>query len=247
MLREETGRGGSVAVHDDVRVGDRLRIRGPRNHFRLRPADLLLFVAGGIGITPLLPMIADAEHRGTDWRLVYLARSRERMAYAEDLLGRHGDRIEVWPSRELGRYDLAGLWARLPADGYLYACGPEELLTGLEDSARAADRESHLVVERFAARPAAHEPNRPFEVTLARSGTTVTVAEDETVLDAVNRAGAAVLSTCREGTCGTCEVRVLDGIPEHRDSVLGLEERLANETMMTCVSRCRGRRLVLDL
>ena len=84
-------------------------------------------------------------------------------------------------------------------------------------------------------------------MTLARSGTTVTVAEDETVLDAVNRAGAAVLSTCREGTCGTCEVRVLDGVPEHRDSVLGLEERLANETMMTCVSRCRGRRLVLDL
>jgi cytochrome P450/ferredoxin-NADP reductase len=246
VLREETGRGGSVAVHD-VRVGDRLRIRGPRNHFRLRPADSLLFVAGGIGITPLLPMIEEAEHRGTDWRLVYLARSRERMAYVEDLIGLHGDRIEVWPSRELGRYDLAGLWARLPADGYLYACGPEALLTGLEDSARAADRESHLVVERFAARPSSHEPNRPFEVTLARSGAVLSVAEDETLLDAVNRAGAGVLSTCREGTCGTCEVRVIDGVPEHRDSVLGLEERLANETMMSCVSRCRGRRLVLDL
>jgi cytochrome P450/ferredoxin-NADP reductase len=248
VLREATGRGGSVAVHEDVRVGDRLRIRGPRNHFRLRPATSLLFVAGGIGITPLLPMIEEAQHRGTDWRLVYLARSRERMAYLDDLVELHGDRIEVWASQERGRYDLTGLWARLPReDGYLFACGPDELLTWLEDSARAADREAHLVVERFAARPATFEPNRPFEVTLSRSGTTVSVAEDDTVLDAVNRGGAAVLSTCREGTCGTCEVRVLDGVPEHRDSVLGLEERLANETMMTCVSRCRGRRLVLDL
>ena len=248
VLREATGRGGSVAVHDEVRAGDRLRIRGPRNHFRLRPATSLLFVAGGIGITPLLPMIEEAQHRGTDWRLVYLARSRERMAYVDDLVARHGDRIEVWPSQERGRYDLAGVWAGLPGDAvYVYACGPEELLTGLEESARAADRESQLVVERFAARPATHEPNRPFEVTLARSGTVLTVAEDDTLLDAVNRAGAGVLSTCREGTCGTCEVRVLDGTPEHRDSVLGLEERLANDTMITCISRCRGRRLVLDL
>jgi ferredoxin len=92
-----------------------------------------------------------------------------------------------------------------------------------------------------------HEPNHVFEVVFARTGTVVEVAEDDTVLDAVNRAGAGLLSTCREGTCGTCEIRVVDGVPEHRDSVLSLEERLADETMMTCVSRCRGRRLVLDL
>jgi cytochrome P450/ferredoxin-NADP reductase len=248
VLREGAGRGGSIAVHDEVRVGDRLRIRGPRNHFRLRPASSLLFVAGGIGITPLLTMIEEAGHRGTDWHLVYLARSRERMAYLDELVARHPDRVEVWPSRELGRFDLGDLWTRLPArDGYVYACGPEQLLAGLEESARTAGRESQLVVERFAARPARHEPNRPFEVVLGRSGTVVAVAVDDTVLDAVNRAGATVLSTCREGTCGTCEVRVLDGVPEHRDSVLGLEERLTGATLMTCVSRCRGQRLVLDL
>jgi ferredoxin len=106
---------------------------------------------------------------------------------------------------------------------------------------------SQLALERFAVRPTFSEPNRPFEVVLARSGTVVRVGEDDTLLDAVNQAGAAVLSTCREGTGGTCEVRVLDGVPEHRDSVLGLEERLAGETIMTCVSRCRGQSMVLDL
>jgi cytochrome P450/ferredoxin-NADP reductase len=247
VLREDGGRGGSVAVHDRVRVGDRLRVRGPRNHFRLRPASSLLFLAGGIGITPLLPMIEEAAHRGTDWQLLYLGRSADRMAYLDELQARHGTRVEAWSSRERGRLDLDRIWTRLPdRDGYVYACGPEELLAELEDSARRAGREDQLVVERFAARPAAHGPNRPFEVRLARSGRVVQVAEDDTVLDAVNRAGAAVLSTCREGTCGTCEVGVVGGIPEHRDSVLSLEERLANRTIMTCVSRCRGHRLVLD-
>jgi ferredoxin-NADP reductase len=248
VLREAAGRGGSIAVHDQVRVGHRLRVRGPRNHFWLRPAKSLVFVAGGIGITPLLPMISEAERIGTDWHLLYLGRSRDRMAYVDELSRWHGSVIEVWPSRDRGRFPLDDLWRRVPRhDAYVYACGPEALLSGLEDSARRAGREEQLVVERFAARPATHEPNRPFQVVLARRGQTLTVGEDDSVLDAINRAGTNVLSTCREGTCGTCEVRVLDGIPEHRDSVLSLEERLANETMMTCVSRCRGRRLVLDL
>jgi len=248
VLREDGGRGGSIAVHDVVAVGDRLRVRGPRNHFRLRPASFLLFVAGGIGITPLLPMIEEAGHRGTDWRLLYLGRSADRMAYLDELRARHGARVEAWSSGDRGRFDLDGIWADLPdRDTYVYACGPEGLLAGLEDSARRAGREQQLVVERFAARPATHGPNRPFEVVLARTDEVVTVAADDTVLDAVNRAGRAILSTCREGTCGTCEVVVLEGVPEHRDSVLSLEERLADRTMMTCVSRCRGSRLVLDL
>ncbi|MFY9930694.1 MAG: cytochrome P450 [Streptosporangiaceae bacterium] len=248
ILREATGRGGSIAVHEQVTTGDRLRIRGPRNHFRLRPAESCLFVAGGIGITPLLPMITEAGHRGTPWRLLYLARARERMAYVDDLVTWYGSRVLPWPSREKGRYDLDGIWRQLPGeDAYVYACGPESLLAGLEDAARRAGREERLVVERFAARAGAHEPDRRFRAVLARSGQTLTVNESESLLDVVNRAGAGVLSTCREGTCGTCEVRVLDGVPEHRDSVLSLDERLANETMMSCVSRCRGNRLVLDL
>ena len=248
VLREPNGRGGSRAVHDHVRAGDRLRIRGPRNHFRLRGTDFLLFVAGGIGITPLLPMIEEAERTGTGWRLLYLGRSRDRMAYVGDLVERFGSHVYAWPSDERSRYPLDDIWARMPEGRSLvYACGPESLLSGLEDSARRHGQEHRLVVERFAPAAVEHEPNRPIEVVLARRGRTVRVPADQTVLDAVNAVGANVLSTCREGTCGTCEVRVLDGIPEHRDAVLSSEERLENTSMMTCVSRCRGSRLVLGL
>ena len=248
VLREPSGRGGSIAVHDRIRPGDRLRIRGPRNHFRLRPADFVLFVAGGIGITPLLPMLEEVDRRGIEWRLLYLGKSRDRMPYLDALLERHRSSVYAWPNGERGRYDLDDIWARMPAGRSLvYACGPETLLTGLEDSARRHGFEDRVVVEWFTARKVAHEPNRPIDVVLARSGQTISVAEHVSVLDAVNGAGANVLSTCREGTCGTCEVRVLDGVPEHRDSVLSLDERLQNTTMMTCVSRCRGSRLVLDV
>ncbi|MGO4301227.1 cytochrome P450/oxidoreductase [Leifsonia sp. RAF41] len=247
VLREDAGRGGSRAVHDGVAVGDRLRIRGPRNHFAPQPAPFSLFLAGGIGITPLLPMAAEAEAAGLPWRLLYLGRSRETMAYADDLQNRYGANVYLWPSAERGRYDIDDVWRRLPAGGRVYACGPEELLLALEESARRAGRSDSVVVERFAPRALSPLPDRPFDVELRRSGITVNVAAGESTLDAVNRAGANVLSTCREGTCGTCEVRVLAGIPEHRDSVLGLEDRLAGDTMMTCVSRCVGEKLVLDL
>jgi len=247
VLREHAGRGGSLAVHDGVAVGDRLRIRGPRNHFAPQPAPFSLFLAGGIGVTPLLPMAAAAERAGFPWRLLYLGRSRETMPYAGELQDRYGANVYLWPSGERGRYDVDDLWRRLPAGGRVYACGPEELLLALEESARRAGRADSVVVERFAPRAVSTLPHRPFDVELRRSGTTVRVAAGESTLDAVNRAGANVLSTCREGTCGTCEVRVLAGIPEHRDSVLGLEERLAADTMMTCVSRCVGEKLVLDL
>ena len=248
VLREPTGRGGSRQVHDAVRLGERLRIRGPRNHFRLRPASFALFVAGGIGITPLLPMIEEMERRNTDWRLLFLGRERRRMPYVRELLEQYGHRVYAWPSAERGRYDLDDVWRRMPpGDTAVYACGPEQLLSGLEESARRHGTENRLVVERFAPHRVDHAPNRPIEIELARSGRTVMVDANESVLDGLNRGGANILSTCREGTCGTCEVRVLEGVPEHRDSVLSLEERLANDSIMTCVSRCRGNRLVLDV
>lgn len=245
VLLDAAGRGGSRQIHETVKPGDRLRIRGPRNHFRLRVSPRYIFVAGGIGITPLLPMIEQAASNRAEWSLLYLGRSRAAMAYAEELRGRHSGRVDIWVSGERGRHPLSTVWE--DSDALVHACGPEELLTALERSAREHGAESRLIVERFAPREIAHEPNRPFDVLLARSRRTVTVGPDESLLDAVNRTGATVLSTCREGTCGTCEVRVLDGVPEHRDSVLSLEERLANDSIMTCVSRCRGRRLVLDV
>ncbi|MEP6842139.1 MAG: cytochrome P450 [Pseudolysinimonas sp.] len=248
VLRERDGRGGSAEAHDDVHAGDRLTVRGPRRHFRLRTADVVLFVAGGIGITPLLPMLAEADQLGVEWRLLFLGRSRDRMPYLDDLLREHPDRVYAWPSDERGRYDLDNVWARLPrGSSALHACGPERLLTGLEESARLHGRDDDLVVERFAPVQQAHKPARACTIELARQGVTVHVPATESILDAVNRAGAGVLSTCREGTCGTCEVRVLEGTPEHRDSILTAEERLEGTRIMTCVSRCRGDRLVLDL
>lgn len=248
VLNEPAGRGGSRTVHERVHVGDRLAVRGPRNHFRLKPASSYVFVAGGIGVTPLLPMIDVAASRRDSWKLIYLGRSQDRMAYLRELVAAYGSHVVVWPSDERGRFDLDRIWAEFADhDTGVYACGPERLLSALEDIARRREVEHRLVLERFAPRQVEHGPNRPVIVALARSGDEIVVAEDESILDAINRAGASVLSTCREGACGTCEVRVLDGVPEHRDSVLSVEERLANDTMMTCVSRCRGNRLVLDI
>jgi cytochrome P450/ferredoxin-NADP reductase len=245
VLRESGGRGGSAAAHA-LAVGDVVDVGAPRNQFRLRTAPTLLLVAGGIGITPLLSMVDAAERAGVDWQLLQLGRTLSGMPYADDLVARHPDRVRLWPSVDRGRYDLDRIWADV-GDGLVYACGPESLLVALEESARTHGTEEQLVLERFAPRRVDHGPARPFEVHLARQDVTLTVAAHESLLDVVNKAGSTVLSTCREGTCGTCEVPVLAGQAEHRDSVLSAEERLAGDTIMTCVSRCRGSRLVLDL
>jgi ferredoxin-NADP reductase len=244
VRREAPGRGGSAYVHDRLAVGDTVALGGPRNNFALVPAPAYLFVAGGIGITPLLPMIRAAEDAGTPWRLLYLGRTAVATPYLDELRG-HGERVTFWASGERGRFDLAGLLDTVAPGTAVYACGPELLLAAVEDLVAARGLDVH--VERFAPRPQAHGADVEFEVVLAGTGRTVTVARDESILDVVNRAGATVPSTCREGTCGTCEVRVLAGTPEHRDSVLSPEERRENRYVMTCVSRSATPSLTLDL
>ncbi|MET9778030.1 PDR/VanB family oxidoreductase [Streptomyces sp. NPDC006367] len=243
VLREAGGRGGSAHVHERLRPGDTVRVRGPRNHFALEPAARYRFVAGGIGITPLLPMLAAAEEAGTGWTLLYGGRTRAGMAFTGEL-ERYGDRVTIAPEDETGLLDLAPVLDDVPEDTLVYCCGPGALL----DAAEARCPAGKLRVERFSpkdTRPGG--PGTEFEVVLARSGRTVTVAPDVSVLDAVRAAGVEVLFSCTEGTCGTCETDVVEGVPDHRDSVLTDAERAAGETMLICVSRCRGRRLVLDL
>ncbi|MFF8781991.1 PDR/VanB family oxidoreductase [Streptomyces sp. NPDC015140] len=243
VLRERDGRGGSAHVHQELKVGDRVRVRGPRNHFRLEAARRYRFVAGGIGITPILPMLAAAEEAGAEWSLLYGGRTRAGMAFTSEL-ERYGERVTLVPEDESGRLDLAPVLDDVPGDTLVYCCGPGPLL----DAAGERCPAGRLRVERFSpaqARPAGPDPG--FEVVLARSGRTVVVEPDVSVLDAVRGAGVEVLFSCTEGTCGTCETEVVAGEPEHRDSVLTEEERAAGETMLICVSRCRGRRLVLDL
>lgn len=248
VLREPDGRGGSAYVHDRLRAGDRVGIRGPRNNFALVAARRYVFIAGGIGITPIVPMLAAADRAGADWRLVYGGRTRASMAFREQLTRAYGDRVSIRPHDETGLLDLDELLAEPDADTAVYCCGPEPLLAAVE---RRCTRwpPGALHVERFTPKPAA-DPGLAagsFEVELARTGRTVVVPEGTPILDAVEEAGVPVLSSCREGTCGTCETAVLAGEPDHRDSLLTDEERAAGDTMMICVSRSCGPRLVLDL
>ncbi|MBL1102470.1 PDR/VanB family oxidoreductase [Streptomyces coffeae] len=242
VLREPDGRGGSVHVHERLSQGDQVRVRGPRNHFRLEPAPRYRFIAGGIGITPILPMLAAAEAVGAEWTLLYGGRSRQSMAFTKEL-GLYGDRVTIAPQDETGLLDLASVLGDVPKSTLVYCCGPGPLLDAVEERAPSGV----LHVERFQAKEQPVGEDGEFEVELARSGLTLIVAPDVSVLDTVRAAGVEVLYSCAEGTCGTCETDVLDGTPEHRDSVLTQEEQENGETMMICVSRCRGRRLVLDV
>ncbi|WP_433508201.1 PDR/VanB family oxidoreductase [Pseudonocardia halophobica] len=247
VLREPAGRGGSAHVHDVLAEGDTVRVRGPRNHFALAPAPRYLFLAGGIGITPILPMIAAAEAAGADWRLVYGGRTRASMAFRDRLEERHPDRVDVRPQDETGLLDLAALLGE-PVEGTaVYCCGPEPLLSAVEERC-AAWPAGTLHLERFAPKAGADDgPREAFEVELAQTGTTLTVPADRSILEVVEEAGVGILSSCREGTCGTCETGVLGGVADHRDSVLTAEEQAANDAMMICVSRSCSARLVLDL
>ncbi|MDP9847897.1 PDR/VanB family oxidoreductase [Streptosporangium lutulentum] len=239
VLREPDGRGGSAWVHDRLDVGTEMSARGPRNHFPFTGGQRCLFIAGGIGITPLLPMVEAADRAGTEWRLIYGGRSRASMAFLGEL-ARYGDRVTVRPQDETGLLDLDDLF-REPHE-LVYSCGPEPLLAAVEERCTGGT----LRVERFT--PTSIEgPETAFEVELAQSGLTVSVPPGTSVLDAVTAAGVQVLSSCGEGTCGTCETVVLDGVPEHRDSILTEEEREAADYMMICVSRSRTPRLVLEL
>ncbi|MFJ9737435.1 PDR/VanB family oxidoreductase [Streptomyces sp. NPDC101166] len=242
VLREPAGRGGSAYVHERLTPGRRVRVRGPRNHFALRPAPRYRFIAGGIGITPILPMLAAAEAAGVEWTLLYGGRSRKSMAFAGEL-ARYGDRVTLVPQDESGLLDLGAVLDGLPEGELVYCCGPGPLLDAVEERCPPGA----LHVERFQPKEQPPGEGDEFEVELARSGRTVTVAADVSVLDAVRAAGVEVLFSCTEGTCGTCETDVVEGAVDHRDSVLTAQEREAGETMMICVSRCRGKRLVLDL
>ena len=246
VLREQSGRGGSAHVHDVLVTGSALRVRGPRNNFALAEAQRYLFVAGGIGITPILPMVAAAEKDGADWRLVYGGRSRGSMAFAGDLVERYGDRVEIVPQDEHGVLDLDRLLGAPQDDVLVYCCGPEPLLAAVEQRcARWPSGALHL--ERFSPKDLGEpESTGSFEVEFARSGVTTTVPAGVSIVDAAAEAGVDIDTSCREGTCGTCESDVLEGVPEHRDSVLTPEEQAANDVMFPCVSRCLSKRIVLD-
>ncbi|MFE7990946.1 PDR/VanB family oxidoreductase [Streptomyces shenzhenensis] len=246
VLRTGDSRGGSAYVHDSLHPGTEIRVRGPRNAFALHPAERYLFVAGGIGITPLLPMIAAAESAGADWRLLYGGRSRASMAFV-DRLQPYGARALICPQDEHGLLDLGTFLGRPVPGTLVYCCGPEPLLAAAERHSGGWPAGTQRT-ERFRSAGSDAAPEGPaFDVVCDASAVTVRVEPHQSVLAAVRAAGVDVMSSCNEGICGTCETDVLAGEPDHRDTVLGAAERAAGETMMICVSRSRGPRLVLDL
>lgn len=244
VLLAPDSRGGSRRVHA-LKQGEEIKIRGPRNHFPLATAGHYTFIAGGIGITPMLPMIEAAHARGVDWTLHYGGRTRESMAYL-DHLQQFGDRVRLVPQDEVGMLDLAAILGTPAADTLVYCCGPEPLLAAVE-TACATWPSGSLHLERFAAKPRESEgEDGAFDLVLARMGVTVRVAADESVFDAMRRAGAPVLGSCLEGICGTCETGVLEGEVDHRDSVLDEDEQAENDCLMVCVSRSLSPQLVID-
>ncbi|OYX00989.1 MAG: oxidoreductase [Rhizobiales bacterium 32-66-8] len=247
VLRDTTGRGGSRFIHDTLHAGDRIAVRGPRNHFALDPATRYIFIAGGIGITPILPMIRAADAAGAEWNLAYGGRTRASMAFRNELAA-HGARVSFQPFDECGHIDLAGLLDRPGADTLIYACGPEPLLAAIEQKA-ARWPMGALHVERFAAKPLDEAVRAgDFEVELAKSGRVFTIPADRSIMEVIEAEGIDVLYSCRMGVCGSCETRVLAGEIDHRDSVLDDMDTAGNDRMIICVSRgVAGKRLVLDL
>lgn len=248
VLREPESRGGSSYVVDRLCPGDTVSVSLPRNHFVLVPSPRYVFVAGGIGVTPMLPMTEAAEAAGADWTLLYGGRTYESMAFARQLVEAWGPRVSVRPEAEHGLLDLAGLLGTPAPDTVIYCCGPGPLLDAVEASC-ATWPSGALHMERFA--PAKGElvesENTEFEVEFVQSKVTLTISADRSIMEVADEAGIPIVYSCEEGTCGSCEVAVLSGKPDHRDFVLTDQERESGASMMICVSRARSARLVLDV
>ena len=237
------GGGGSREVHETLRTGDLLHVRGPRNAFRMVAADSYLFIAGGIGITPILPMVKAANARGIPWRMVYLGRTRENMPFLDELEACTGGDVDVRPDDEFGLPDVGRLLTRLHPGGATYVCGPPPVSDAARRLISAIDPTGSMHTERFSAPPVVG--GKPFDVKLARSGVTVSVAAAQSMLDAIREQVAGVVYSCQQGYCGSCKIGVLASRVEHRDNRLLESERKAS--MLICVSRSDGGPLVLDL
>lgn len=252
VLRERVGRGGSAEIHDLAAPGAAFMVRGPRNHFPVVKAPAYLFLAGGIGVTPILAMVRSVAASGEPFRVVYGGRSRSSMAFADELRAVAGDRLTLLPQDEAGLPDLRTLLSSAAPGTAIYCCGPPAMIAATEAECTALGIKPQLHVERFTAGDdleVAFDPraNTAFTVELARSELSVEVPADKRLIEVIREVVPGLSYDCEKGYCGACETRVLAGTPEHRDSVLTEEERATGRSMMICVGRCSSGRLVLDL
>ncbi|HEY0294403.1 MAG TPA: PDR/VanB family oxidoreductase [Bordetella sp.] len=248
VKKEAAGRGGSRFIHDELRVGQRIAIGGPRNNFRLREASAhSVFIAGGIGITPLYSMIQRLERLERSWELHYAAAHREQAAFVEPLATLQPKTHFYFKSDQAGQgaLDLRQIIRDSRPDADFYCCGPTRMLRDFE-AATASIPPDRVHAEYFTAleAPAAEGG---FEVVLQRSGQRLAIQAGETILDALIKLGTDVPYSCMEGVCGSCQVRVIEGTPDHRDLILSKQERDMNDRMLICCSGSKSAKLVLDL
>lgn len=251
VLREPQSRGGSVAMHSQIREGQILTISEPRNHFPLVPASRSLLLAGGIGITPILSMAHTLHAQGAAFEMHYCGRSASRMAFRDELAAApFGEHVQMHvDDGELSqRFDAAKQLANPQSDVHLYVCGPAGFMDHVLSTAKACRwPEIQLHREYFAAAPIDTSGDGAFEVTLARSGISHQVPAGKSVLEVLLAQGLDLPYSCESGVCGTCLIRVLEGTPDHRDSFLTDAERIAGNQFLPCCSRARSPVLVLDL
>ncbi|MGN5476505.1 PDR/VanB family oxidoreductase [Cupriavidus basilensis] len=248
VLQDRNSRGGSRYVHEQLRVGATLTVSAPRNNFELdESATHTVLVAGGIGVTPIVCMARRLAELGRSFTLLYCARTRAEAAFVESLSA-YGDAVRFHFDDEAGAPpDMKAMLAGQDAQTHLYCCGPGPMLNAFE-AACEAHGYPNVHIERFAADSSTESVQEgEYVVQLSRTGSLVKVPSGKSLLDALLEAGLDVEHSCREGVCGSCETAVLEGCPDHRDSVLSNSERASNKTMMVCVSGCKGSRLVLDL
>ncbi|MFI6443885.1 PDR/VanB family oxidoreductase [Kitasatospora sp. NPDC050543] len=244
VRRLPNGGGGSVEVHDELHVGARLTVRRPRNGFAFCGERAVLLLAGGIGITPLLPMAREARRLGLDWRLVHTGRSADTLPFTEELRALDPSRVELRTDQEHGVPTGAELLAHAPAGAAVYCCGPAPMLAAVRD-ALAAQPARALHFERFGAAPI--QGGHPFTLRLGAQGPLLDVPADRSALDVARELRPDLPYSCHQGFCGTCKVRVLAGTPEHRDRRLTEQDRTAGD-LLPCVSRAaEGETLVLDI
>ncbi|MDH5709098.1 MAG: PDR/VanB family oxidoreductase [Hylemonella sp.] len=252
VLREPASRGGSQAVHERVREGDVLSISAPKNHFPLaHEAKKSLLLAGGIGVTPILCMAERLAHGGADFEMHYASRSPARTAFrARIAAAGFADRVQFHfdDGAAAQKLDLPQLLAQPEAGTHLYVCGPRGFMDAVLATARAQGwPEDRLHYEFFGAELARSDADAGFEIKLASSGRIVRVPKDQTVTQALSAAGIEIMVSCEQGVCGTCLTRVLEGVPDHKDSYLTPEEQAANDQFTPCCSRAKTSQLLLDL
>lgn len=251
IARDVNSRGGSTYIHDALRVGQVLEISKPRNNFVLaEQAEMSVFFAGGIGITPFIPMIARLNALGKPWRLIYATRNRARAALLDEInalvAGGNGEFVAHHDETD-GIYDLKSALNSVSPGTHVYCCGPTGMLDAFRAGAKEAGIESERIHFEYFSSEVESATEGGFVVVLNKSGAEVTVKSGQTILQALTDYGLNIPYSCEEGICGACETRVIDGVPDHRDMILSDDEKKQSKTMMVCCSGSKSARLVLDL